>query len=645
MTRLVSSGSLRLVFVAALGAAFAVLAIRAHWLESVDLKVYDLGLGARPERAAASDVVMVAIDKYSRQKAFAPPEFPISAHVKEHALLIDRLSEAGAKAVAFDVLFDQLDPDLDVGPLAASLQRSGLVCMAAAMERQTIAVRSDGAAITEERLVIPSQRLGDAGSVGLVNMPVDADGAARRSSLGRVFQDRALPSVPLVLAAAAEGRPVEAFWKESGNRWARGPRDSTFYIDYRYAKGGITTIPYAEVLMSDGWQDLVRDRVALVGVTEYGLSDIYGSPVRDLPGAAEDGRLPGSLVLAHAAQTLIGKSFVWPMGRGYALALCVGLAVVASIAALGRRLWVSVALVLGLILCVFVIGVLLSALRLAILPTGAAMGVTLFAGVVGLLAGYVQTRLVSQLRERELAEISDDLEKAAEIQQNLQPSSMPSVPGFSIAGFQTPCKEIGGDYYDALDLGGGRVGLVIADVCGKGVAAALLMSNLQSAVRQLAPTAASPRQLVIDLNRAAARTFTEGRFVTLLYGILDPGKMEFTYCCAGHMPPIVCQADGEIVDLPQGGIPIGILPDFPWQEHATSLASGDLLFTYTDGLSEAGRKKTGELFGEDRIRTFLKANRHLPSEEFNRAIVREAQSFSGSTHLADDITLLSLKAD
>jgi sigma-B regulation protein RsbU (phosphoserine phosphatase) len=110
------------------------------------------------------------------------------------------------------------------------------------------------------------------------------------------------------------------------------------------------------------------------------------------------------------------------------------------------------------------------------------------------------------------------------------------------------------------------------------------------------------------------------------------------------MPPIVCQADGEIVDLPQGGIPIGILPDFPWQEHATSLASGDLLFTYTDGLSEAGRKKTGELFGEDRIRAFLKANREMAPDDLNRAIVREAQSFSGSAHLADDITLLSLKA-
>lgn len=645
MTRLVSSGTLRLFLVAALGAVFALLALRAHWLESADLKIYDLGLSARPERLATSDVVLVAIDKYSRQEAFPPPEFPISAHVQEHARLIDRLTAAGAKAVAFDVLFDQIDPGLDVGPLAASLRKSGRVCMAGAIERRTLALRSDGSAITEERLVMPSERLGDSlYCVGLVNMPVDGDGAARRSSFGRVFQGKALPSMPSVLAAAAVDGSVGDAWGEFCNHSTGSSRDSTFYIDYRLPRGGITTIPYAEVLLSDGWQEDVRGRVVLVGVTEYGLSDIYESPLPGLPGAGEGDRLPGPVVIAHAAQTLIGKSLVWPLAPVWSVVLCIGLAIAASVAGLSRKIWVSVVLILGCIICIAVVGVLLSALRLTILPAGVAMGVTLFTGAASLLAGYVQTRVVAQLHERELAEISDDLKKAAQIQQSLQPTAMPPVEGFAVAGLQLPCKEIGGDYYDVLDLGGGMVGLVIADVCGKGVAAALLMSNLQSSVRQLAPTAVSARQLVIDLNKTAMRVFTEGRFVTLMYGILDPARREFSYCCAGHMPPILCRADGEVTDLPQGGIPIGILPEFPWQEHTAGLAAGDTLFMYTDGLSEAGRKKTGELFGEDRIKAFLKANCRMAPGEVNREIVRAAQDFSGSAHLADDITLLSLKA-
>ncbi len=640
MTRLLSSGSIRLVVVAAIGVGFALLALRANWFEAIDGRVYDLGLSVRPEREATPSVVVVAIDKYSRHTVFPPPEFPVSAHVKEHALVIDRLTAAGATAMAFDILFDQLDPGLDVSALAASVRMSGRVCMAGAIERQTVAMRSDGSAVSEERLVIPSDRLGDSlYCIGLVNMPVDADGVARQSSYGSTFQGNMLPSMPSVLAAAAEGKP----WGLPCSGAIDGRGDSTFYIDYRLARSGITIIPYAEVLLSDGWQDAVRGRVVLVGVTENSLSDLYDAPLRGLTGAGQDNRLPGALVLAYAAQTLIGKSLVWPLSRIYGVAMCVALAVAASVVALGRRIWVSVILILAVIICVAILGVLLSALRLAILPTGAALGVTLATAVAGLLAGYVQARVMSQLQQRELDEISSDLRKAAQIQQSLQPESMPVVEGVALAGFQIPCKEIGGDYYDVLDLGGGRVGLVIADVCGKGVAAALLMSNLQSNVRQLALRVENSRELVTELNSTAIRVFTEGRFVTLLYGILDRRKMEFSYCSAGHMPPIMCRADGEVVDLPPGGIPIGVLPGFGWQEYRLQLASGDVLFMYTDGLSEATMEKTEDLYGENRIRVFLKANHGKSPDQLNRDIVRDAQEFSGSQHLADDITLLTLK--
>ena len=639
MKRLLVGSRIRLVVAAALGVGFALLAFHGNWFRSVDLKVYDLGLSVRPQILPASDVVVVALDRYSRQQAIAPPEYPISAHVDEHARVVDRLTAAGAKVIGFDVLFDQLAPDLDAGRLAASLRSSGRVCVAAAVERQTLAVRNDGSAITEERLVIPSPKLADSlYCLGLVNMPLDTDGAARRGSYGRAFQGAALPSMPAVLAAAAAGkRPGEA----CGDTGDSG--DSTFYIDYRLVKSGITLIPYAEVLLAEGWQDAVRDRVVLVGVTETGLSDVYDSPIDGLAGADQDNRLAGVMILAYAAQTLTGKSLVWPLARPYGVALSIGLAVVASLTALGKRLAVSVGLILGLLVLLVAAGILTTALRLSILPVGTLLSVTLFTGAIGLLAGYIETRVMEQVQRLELEEISTDLRKAAEIQQSLQPESIPAMKGVAIAGFQIPCKEIGGDYYDVIDLGGDRVGLLIADVCGKGVAAALLMSNLQSKVRQLAPAAQSPRQLVIDLNRATISVFTEGRFVTLIYGVLDRGTMEFSYCSAGHMPPLVCRAAGEVAELPQGGIPVGLLPEFGWQEHKTPLAGGDVLFMYTDGLSEAGRKKTGELYGDDRIKAYVAANRHKAPGDLNVDIVREAQQFSGSEHLSDDITLLTLR--
>ena len=650
MTRLLSSARTRFVVVTALGLGFALLALHGRWFRAVDLKVYDIGLSVRPERALPSDVVVVALDKYSRQKAIAPPEFPISAHIREHARVIDRLTAAGARVVALDILFDQMAADLDVQPLATSLEQSGRVCAAGAIERQTLAQRSDGSAITEERLVVPISRLGDGlCCIGLVNMPLDADGVARRGSYGRAFQGRWVPSMPSILAVAARGEGIGTSPDLEAaldvDRSVARVGDSTFYIDYRSAKSGITIIPYADVLLSDGWQSQVRDRVVLVGVTEYGLSDIYQSPVAGLFGSGPDERLPGALVLAYAAQTLISRSLVWPLARPYAVSLCIGLALAASAAALGKRIFASGGLVLALIVAILAVGVLMSALRVTLLPAGVAAGVTLFTGVVGLLVGYVQTRVAAQLQQRELAEITDDLKKAAQIQQSLQPASMPVVQGVRLSGFQIACKEIGGDYYDVLDLGAGRVGLIIADVCGKGISAALLMSNLQSKVRQLAPAADSACKVVEALNRASVRVFTEGRFVTLIYAILDPGKKEFSYCSAGHMPPIRCRAGGEVGDLPQGGIPVGILPDFAWRDETVRLEPGDVLFMYTDGLSEAKAEKTEDLYGEDRIKAYLAANRDKNPEELNLGIVDAARGFSGSEHLADDITVLTLKMD
>jgi len=131
--------------------------------------------------------------------------------------------------------------------------------------------------------------------------------------------------------------------------------------------------------------------------------------------------------------------------------------------------------------------------------------------------------------------------------------------------------------------------------------------------------------------------------VTLLYAVLDRRSLELSYCGAGHMPPILCRAAGETVDLPPGGIPMGLLSEFRWEEHKVQLAAGDVVFMYTDGLSEAVMRKTEDLFGEARIKAYLEANRGKSPDELNRGIVSEAQEFSRSEHLADDITLLTLK--
>lgn len=624
---------IRLIVVAGLGAVVAILAFQYQWFASLDLMVYDLGLAVRSAPEGDTDVVLVAIDKHSRQNAFPPPEFPLSAHVAEHAELIERLSAAGAAFIAMDILFDQLDPDLDLKPFLAALDSARTVCLAAAVERRTLGTKRDGSAIAEERLVLPSDRIpSDAYCVGLVNMPLDRDRAVRRSSYGEGFQGEWLPSMPVAAAAAVSQQGIDI------------PDDqSPFWIDYRCAGSGITMIPYIDILTSEGWEETVRGRAVFVGLTENSLSDIYELPIGGLPATERGNMLPGVLILAYAAQTLLRGGVITPLGSPYSLILGIALAVGTSLTALGRRLALNVGLVIVFLVGLVACGITATALRLAILPSGLVLGVTFVTAIAGLFVNYLRTRFKSEVQEKELEEISSDLHRAAKIQQRLQPETMPEVEGIDIAGFQIPCKEIGGDYYDVIELGQGRIGLLIADVCGKGISAALLMSNLQSNFRQLAPNTASARQLVTNLNAIASQVFGEGRFVTLLYAILDVSSRCFLYCSAGHMPPLVCRKDGELLQLERGGLPVGVFPDFEWQEHEFQLRSGDLVFMYTDGLSEATMPKTEDLYGEERIRAYIKANFHKAADQFNRDIAREAQQFSGSARLDDDITLLTLR--
>jgi serine phosphatase RsbU (regulator of sigma subunit)/CHASE2 domain-containing sensor protein len=624
---------IRFAFAALVGIIFAFLAFRYHWYKAVDRGIYDLGLEVRPGIASESDIVIVALDKYSRQNAYPPPEFPVSAHVDEHAMMIERLNEAGARAIALDILFDQIDPGLDVGRFVTALEGSESVCLAAAIEKVTLGTRTNGADIEVEHLVVPVARIPeDHYCTGLVNMPVDADLAVRRSSRGAMFQGNWIPSMPVVLA--------EAFGK---NGSVISKRQEPFYIDYRFVSGGLATIPYIDVLNTDGWQELVRDRIVLIGVTENSLSDVYEMPITGIPGIEHGNKLPGALILAYATQTLIGDSLVEPLAAPYGLLLGVVMAILASLTALRKRLVLSAGLALAAIIGMLTIGVLLPAMRITILPSGLLLSVMLLTAVAGLAINYIHTRFRAGLQERELAEISTDLQKAAAIQQRLQPASMPEIEGVEVAGFQIACKAIGGDYYDVVELGDGKLGLLIADVCGKGISAAMLMSNLQSNFHQLAPTMTSTSQLVINLNTIASQVFSEGRFVTLLYAILDVANRRMAYCSAGHMPPMVCHSDGSLEQLERGGIPIGPFPEFDWKEHTADLQSGDLVFMYTDGLSEATNPKTEEMYDEERIRKYLKENHEKSPDELIHDIVRAAQDFSRSEHLDDDITLLSFR--
>lgn len=240
-------------------------------------------------------------------------------------------------------------------------------------------------------------------------------------------------------------------------------------------------------------------------------------------------------------------------------------------------------------------------------------------------------------RERQRRE-AIELEEAGDIERRLLPREIPPVPGYEISAAWQPARVVGGDYYDVLPLGDGQVGLCIADAIGKGFPAALLMSNLQAAVRAAGIAAAQPRQLSAQLNREVSSHLAPGKFITLFYGLLDPSHQRLTYTNAGHSAPILMRRDGSHVRLEGSGAALGVFALWEYEQDEIELATGDRLILFTDGVSEA-TSPDGEEYGEERLLELLRGHRRLGAAELENKVMRAINEFSSGT-LRDDATLI-----
>ena len=231
-----------------------------------------------------------------------------------------------------------------------------------------------------------------------------------------------------------------------------------------------------------------------------------------------------------------------------------------------------------------------------------------------------------------------DAEEAREIQRSLLPTDLPQIPGVEISADWLPARGVGGDYFDVLKFSETRLGFCIADVAGKGMSAALLMSNLQATVRAFATPDRSPRELCEKVNAILCKNQVAGRFITFFYGVLDARAKSLAYCNAGHNAPILHRGNGTFSRLEDGG---PVLAEFPGQTYAQGtmpLATGDRLLLFTDGVSEA-RSADGDEFGERRLLEVMAAHRDLGALELRRKLLQDVHEFS-ERPLHDDATLL-----
>jgi sigma-B regulation protein RsbU (phosphoserine phosphatase) len=261
------------------------------------------------------------------------------------------------------------------------------------------------------------------------------------------------------------------------------------------------------------------------------------------------------------------------------------------------------------------------------------------------LAARAGTAIDNALLYREALErhrLEKELSVARLIQEDLLPKNDPVFPALDVSAAMIPSHEVGGDYYDYVDLGDRRLGIGLGDVTGKGIPASLMMATVQATLRADAERTSGPSELVALINKRVQALEHPGRLVTFFYCCLDATNGTLTYCNAGHHPPLLLHPSGAVERLTEGGLLMGMQPDPEYAEGRVAIKHGDVLVIYTDGIIEQTAGE--EFYGEERLLEVMRAGRELSAAQLKKRIIDSVMEFSDNGTNDDDLTLVVLKA-
>ncbi len=249
-------------------------------------------------------------------------------------------------------------------------------------------------------------------------------------------------------------------------------------------------------------------------------------------------------------------------------------------------------------------------------------------------------RLVEE--EKKLAVVQQELNFAYEIQTNLLPAKAPPIDHYDLAGISIPAQSVGGDYFDYIPIDDGKLALVLGDVSGKGLPAALMMSNVQATLRGQAQFNVAVHETLERSNHLLTQSVRRGTFVTLFYGVLEPTEHKFTYANAGHNRPYILRADGTLETLKLGGLVLGFLGTQKYSEADTMFEPGDMLFVFSDGITEA-MNANKEQFEEERLEALLKTFGGVSADEVISKVGEAVTTHAAGFPQNDDITMLAVR--
>lgn len=265
--------------------------------------------------------------------------------------------------------------------------------------------------------------------------------------------------------------------------------------------------------------------------------------------------------------------------------------------------------------------------------------------LLGILSNQMVTALINArlyVESLERVRLQEEVSMARQIQVDLLPSSPPTIDCLSIGVHAVPSRTVGGDFYDFITTAENHLGIVIADASGKGMPAALMIAQIQAIIRSEINNGSSIDRMLVNMNRQILNFSSPEKYVTLFYGQFDPQSRKLYYANAGHNYPILARADGSIELLETGGPIIGALPDMEYRSTEITLDPNDILFLFTDGLSEARNEKEEE-YGEERLIELIKNNRTAEAQDLIDLVLRDVHSHDPSYPPRDDTTIIVLK--
>ena len=628
--------SLALVFLS------AILVSYFRVLDNYELETLDIRFKLRPKLAIDKNIVIIEIGDDTIDKLGV---WPISR--KYHATLIDALTEAGAESIIFDVFFSENSNEQADFAFEEAIKRSKKVYLPHVFNIKSTKKGDIPVADKLQEHVI-ERFAKNAKGTGFINIIPDIDGKFRRVPPLISYENVFYPHVSLLVFADYLGFKIDEVKIAPGESLDisnklkipldlhsniivnfPGGWEKTFrhysYIDIvdTYVSGKFPHITQRKPLV-----DLksLKGAVCFIGVTATATPDAHPSPF--------DSIYPGVGVNASLFNSFLIEKFIKRVNRPINLLILVALCFVTCLISRKTRTLFGFIFVF-----LFLLGYIILATALFFLW---GLWLDIFCSVTLVLFLYLGVTFAKYINETYKIEIMErELSIAKKIQESFLPKERPKFPGMDVAAKMSTARQVGGDLYDFVKMGESRLGIMIGDVAGKGVPAALYMAKVVSEFKSYVGEDLAS-QAILKLNKQLCAESGSGLFVTLAYAIFDINTGILNYSSGGHLPMIRVKASSEAILIdPKEGTPLGLF-EGEFSEEKIKFEKGDKFVLYTDGVTEAFNSKGG-MFGQDRLVSLLKNNAGLNAEETVDLVQNEVKKFEVKNKQHDDITVIAIK--